>query len=177
MQNFFNTPYTNPYFPWQFKNSNSTISPNKFTSFQTVVWIDRSSWSPSVRFISTRSRPSRNDLGQLSTLGCDKRSSPNWAWRLVKISGGTTPSFVRNVIIIRCATLLGASCSAILMASDGWGGQGPNQRRWQLQTWRNLSAHARSCKLISFKFETSMYASCLWMEQATQIERSTLPLW
>jgi hypothetical protein len=51
VQNFFSTPYTNSYFLWQFKNSYATISPNKFTNFQNVVWIDRSSWSPSVRFI------------------------------------------------------------------------------------------------------------------------------
>jgi hypothetical protein len=37
-----------------------------------------------------------------------------------------TPSFVRNLIIIRCATLLGTSCTAILIAPDGWGGEGPD---------------------------------------------------
>jgi hypothetical protein len=51
VQNFFNTPCTNSYFLWQFKNSYVTISPNKFTNFHNFVWIDRSSWSLNVRFI------------------------------------------------------------------------------------------------------------------------------
>jgi hypothetical protein len=36
VQNFFYTPYTGPYFLWQFKNSYLTSSLNKFTSFQTL---------------------------------------------------------------------------------------------------------------------------------------------
>jgi hypothetical protein len=42
------------------------------------------------RSFSTRSRSSRNDFAQLNTPGCDKHSSPNCAWSLVKISEGMT---------------------------------------------------------------------------------------
>jgi hypothetical protein len=55
-----------------------------------------------------------------------KHSSPNCAWSLLKISEGMAPSFVRNLITIRCATLLDTVWTAILIAPDGWGGEGPD---------------------------------------------------
>jgi hypothetical protein len=75
---------------------------------------------------STRSRPSQNDFAQLNTLGCHKHPSPNCSWSLVQIAEGMTPSFMRNLIIICWATLLGTACTAILIAPDGWGGEGPD---------------------------------------------------
>jgi hypothetical protein len=114
VQNFFNTPCTNSYFLWQFKLAWISSPIFKTLSGLTEV-LGRRAWGS----FSTWCRPSRNDFTQLNTLGCDKHSSPNFAWNLVKISEGMTPFFVRNLIIIRCATLLGTACTAILIAPDG----------------------------------------------------------
>jgi hypothetical protein len=44
-----------------------------------------------------------------------------------------TSSFFRNLIIVRCATLLATACTAILIAPDGWGGEGPISVDWKFK--------------------------------------------
>jgi len=81
--------------------------------FSSVLDRGRCSWL--FFLFSTTSWPLRNFLTQSNTWILDKIQSPNCAWSPVKISVDLTPSLVRNLMILCCATVVSISCSVVLL--------------------------------------------------------------
>jgi hypothetical protein len=102
-------------FLWNLSNSQTAIVFSKFPNRCNVRRIRARSWAPPV---TDASCPSENIMCQTFTWVFGSINSPCCEYNLVQISVGPTFSFMRNLIIMHCATVTGTSFSLIVRVTE-----------------------------------------------------------